>query len=151
MTHVTFVDTNIPIYAAGQDHPYKEPCATIIWIIANNPTRFITDAEVLQELMHHYLRTNRWTIGREVFNRFEFLLQGRIEPIYPADVRRAAEMVDKSHQASSRDLVHASVMNRKETSLIISADVDFDRIPGLRRLDPMQLSTWQTELQINGT
>ena len=134
MTHVSFVDTNVPIYAAGRDHPYKEPCAEIIRIIANNPTRFITDAEVLQELMHHYLRTNRWTIGREVFGRFEMLL-----------------LADRIHQANSRDLVHASVMSRKGTRLIISTDVDFDRIPELRRLDPMQLSTWQTELQINGT
>ena len=151
MTHVSFVDTNVPIYAARRDHPYKEPCAEIIRIIANNPTRFITDAEVLQELMHHYLRTNRWTIGREVFGRFEMLLQGRIEPTYPEDVRRAAQMADRIHQANSRDLIHASVMSRKGTRLIISTDVDFDRIPELRRLDPMQLSTWQTKLQINGT
>ena len=148
MTHVSFIDTNVPIYAAGRDHPYKEPCAAIIRAIANNPTRFITDVEVFQELMHHYLRTNRWAIGREIFSRFELLLQGRIEPTYPEDLRRAAQMADQVHQASSRDLVHASVMNRKGTSLIISADTDFDMLPGMRRLDPMHFNTWRTELQI---
>ena len=151
MTLVSFVDTNVPIYAAGRDHPYKEPCARIIRLIAANPARFMTDAEVFQELMHHYLRTNRWTIGREVFSRFELLLHGRIEPTYPEDVRRASHMADETHQANSRDLVHASVMSRAGTSLIISADADFDMIPDLRRLDPMQLSTWQAELQIDDT
>ena len=91
---VAFVDTNIPIYAAGRDHPYKEPCARIIRAIAVNPARFLTDAEVLQELMHHYLRTNRWVAGREVFHRFETLLRGRIKPTYPDDIIRAARMAD---------------------------------------------------------
>ena len=148
MTQVLFVDTNVPIYATGRDHPYKEPCAAIIRIIATNPTRFVTDAEVFQELMHYYLRTNRWATGREVFGRFETLLQGRIEPTYLEDVRRASQMADDIHQVGSRDLVHASVMSRIGTSLIISSDADFDRIPALRRLDPVLLSTWTTELQI---
>ncbi len=148
MTPVAFIDTNIPIYAAGQDHRYKEPCARIIRTIANSPTHFITDAEVLQELMHHYLRTNRWTAGREIFRRFETLLQGRIEPTYPEDVSQAAQMADQRHQSNSRDLVHASVMRRYGTSLCISTDTDFDRIPGVRRLDPMYLDDWQAELGV---
>ena len=148
MTPAAFVDTNIPIYAAGRDHRYKEPCARIIRVIADNPTHFITDAEVLQELMHHYLRTNRWTVGREIFRRFETLLRGRIEPTYPEDVREAARLADQSLQSNSRDLVHASVMRRYGTSLVISTDTDFDRIPGVRRLDPMQLDDWQTELGV---
>ena len=148
MTSVAFVDANIPIYAAGREHQYKEPCARIIRVIADNPTRFITDAEVLQELMHHYMRTNRWTIGREIFRRFETLLQGRIEPTYPEDVSQAARLTDQGNQSRSRDLVHASVMRRCGTSLCISADTDFDRIPGIRRLDPMRLDSWQPELGI---
>ena len=49
MTAVAFVDTNIPIYAAGREHRYKQPYARIIRAIANEPEHFITDAEVLQE------------------------------------------------------------------------------------------------------
>ena len=149
MTSVAFVDSNIPIYAAGREHQYKEPCARIIRAIANNPGHFMTDAEALQELMHHYRRTNRWTIGREIFRRFETLLQGRIEPTYPEDVNQAARTADEGHQSSSRDLVHASVMRRCGASFCISADTDFDRIPGVRRLDPMQLDVWLPELGVN--
>ena len=147
MTSVAFVDANIPIYAAGRDHEYKEPCARIIRVIANSPANFITDAEVLQELMHHYLRRHRWAIGREIFRRFETLLQGHIEPIYPEDVSLAAQLAEQGNQSSSRDLVHASVMKRYGANLCISADTDFDRIPGIRRLDPMQLDDWQTEIR----
>lgn len=142
---VAFVDANIPIYAAGREHPYRGPCARIIWTIANNPENFMTDAEVLQELMHHYRRSDRWTIGREIFRRFETLLEGRIEPTYPEDVSRAALLADEYHQSSSRDLVHASVMRRRGASLCISADTDFDKIPGLVRLDPMKVDEWLGE------
>lgn len=147
MTSVAFVDANIPIYAAGKDHQYKEPCARIIRAIADNPAHFMTDAEVLQELMHHFLRTNRWAAGREMFLTFETLLRGRIEPTYAEDVSMAARMADEGHRARSRDLVHASVMRRCGANLCISADTDFDRIPGIRRLDPMQLDDWQAELR----
>ena len=27
MSPVAFIDANVPIYAAGWEHPYKEPCA----------------------------------------------------------------------------------------------------------------------------
>ena len=151
MTSVAFVDANIPIYAAGREHQYREPCVRIIRAIADNPAHFMTDAEVLQELVHHYRRTNRWTIGREIFRRFETLLQGRIEPTHPEDVSRAARMADAGHQSTTRDLVHASVMRRYGTSLCISADTDFDRIPGVRRLDPMELGAWHVELGIGPT
>ena len=150
MTPVAFVDTNIPIYAAGQAHRYKEPCARVIRAIADNPASFVTDAEVLQELVHHYLRSNRWTVGREIFRRFETLLRGRIEPTFPEDVSQAARMADGSRQSSARDLVHASVMLRYGTDLVITTDTDFDSIPGVRRLDPMNLDDWQPELDIDG-
>ena len=149
MTSVAFVDTNIPIYAAGLEHRYKEPCARVILAIADNPARFMTDAEVLQELMHHYLRTNRWAYGREIFRRFETLLRGRIQPTYPEDVSQAALQADHNPISSSRDLVHVAVMGRYGTGLVISTDSDFDRIPGVRRLDPMNLEEWQTELDVD--
>ena len=148
MTLVAFVDTNIPIYAAGRDHQYKEPCARILRVIASNPAHFMTDTEVLQELMHHYLRTNRWTEGKEVFLRFETLLQGRIEPIFPEDVSLAATLADQGLLSNSRVLVHVSIMQRCGTSFCVSADTDFDRIPGVRRLDPMGLDVWHTELGV---
>ena len=149
MMPVAFVDTNIPIYAAGLEHRYKEPCARVILAIAENPARFITDAEVLQELMHHYLRTNRWAYGREVFRRFETLLRGRVQPVYAEDVSQAALLADRTPDSSSRDLVHVAVMGRYGTDLVISTDSDFDSIPGVRRLDPMALNDWQTELDVD--
>ena len=55
MSPAVFIDANVPIYAAGGDHPYKEPCARILRMAAEEPQPFVTDSEVLQELMHRYL------------------------------------------------------------------------------------------------
>ena len=55
MSPAVFIDANVPIYAAGGDHPYKEPCSRILRMAAEEPQSFVTDSEVLQELMHRYL------------------------------------------------------------------------------------------------
>ena len=60
MSPAAFIDANVPIYAAGREHPYKSPCADILRMVAENPQAFITDAEVLQELVHRYLAQGRW-------------------------------------------------------------------------------------------
>ena len=64
MSPAVFIDANVPIYAASGDHPYKEPCARILRMAAEQPQPFVTDSEVLQELMHRYLASGRWALGR---------------------------------------------------------------------------------------
>ena len=56
-----FIDANVPIYAAGRPQALKEPCARLILLIAEQPAAFVTDAEILQELLHYYRSRGRWT------------------------------------------------------------------------------------------
>ena len=55
MNPAVFIDANVSIHAAGQVHPYKEPCARILRILADDPQPFVTDSEVLKEMMHRYM------------------------------------------------------------------------------------------------
>jgi predicted nucleic acid-binding protein len=142
MIPAVFIDANVPIYAAGSDHPYKEPCARILRILADDPRSFVTDSEVLQELMHRYLASGRWTLGREVVQAFAEAMRGRIQPVHAEDVTLAAELADQNPEVSARDLVHAAVMRRLGVERIISADTDFDRLEGIDRLDPARMSEW---------
>ena len=143
MSPAAFIDANVPIYAAGREHPYKAPCGRILRMVADSPDFFVTNAEVLQELLHRYLATGRWALGREVVSSFAELMTGRIEPVYPQDVLLAAQMANEHQGVSARDLVHAAVMLRGEIGMIISADRDFDRVPGIERLDPLRLAEWE--------
>ena len=143
MSPAAFIDANAPIYAAGRAHPLKEPCAQILLLAAEHPQAFVTDAEVLQELLHRYLALRLWPQGREAFWRFSELMADRVEPVQIADVEGAATLADSHQQLSSRDLLHAAVMQRLGLRQIISADAGFDTLPGIERLDPADLARWR--------
>ena len=143
MSPAVFIDANVPIYAAGRDHPYKESCSRILRIVGDDPESFVTDAEVLQELVHLYLSSQRWALGREVALAFAEAMRGRIEPVLAEDVTWAMHLADSNPEVSSRDLLHAAVMRRLGSDRIISADADFDRLEGIDRLDPVRVGQWE--------
>ena len=136
MSRVVFIDANVPIYAAGREHRYKEACGRILVMVAEHPEAFVTDAEVLQELVHRYVASQRWALGKEVLENFAELMHERIEPVYADDILRAGRLADEHPGVSARDLVHLAVMRRLNVSRIVTADTDFDLLPEVERLDP---------------
>ena len=147
MTLPIFIDTNIVIYAVGRPHAFKAPSREILTLAAQHPAAFFTDAEVLQELLHRYLRLQMWQQGREVLRDFAALMRGRIESVSARDMEEAASLADQYSGGGGRDLVHAAVMSRIGADEIASADRDFDRLPMLRRLDPSEVPTWWGQVE----
>ncbi len=147
MRTLAFVDTNVPIYAAGKPHPLKQPCAEILSLISENPQSFITSAEVLQELLHRYASSSAWTShGKLLLEAFSELMEDRIAAVEAADVLNAAELAGIGSKVSARDLLHVAVMQRVGADLIVSTDCGFDEFTQVRRLDPAQLPTWRTHI-----
>ena len=146
MNRAAFIDTNVPIYAAGREHPYKEPCVRVLTMVAQHPLAFVTSVEVLQEIVHYYHASRRWELGREVLRSFSEIMHERIEPVYEWDIYFAASLAELQPHISTRDLLHAAVMNRLESDQIISADTDFDRLPEIARLDPYDVVEWGDSL-----
>jgi predicted nucleic acid-binding protein len=128
MSPAAFIDANVPIYAAGRPHPLKAHCVDVLALAAEHPERFITDAEVLQELLHRYLAPERWQAGAPVLAAFASLMAGRTEPVIAQDVMAAAKLAGEAPGVSAG------------CHRVISADRDFDRIPGLQRLDPAEVA-----------
>ncbi len=141
-----FLDANVPIYAAGRDHPLRAPSLRTLHLAAINPAGFLTDAEVMQELLHRYLALRLWPLGRESIREFTAIMRGRIEPLMPIDVETAASLADRYPGLAARDLVHAAVMERLGVRLIVSADTGFERIEGVERLDPARVEDWAGRL-----
>ena len=146
MTPALFIDTNIPIYAAGRQHPYKQLASRVMALVDQRPQDFITDSEVLQEILHYYLMADRWSDGRTTMRTYVEMMRGQIEPVYAEDVVLAAGLADNYPNVEARDLVHTAVMRRLGITRIISADTDFDRIDGIERLDPALLTEWEHSL-----
>ena len=146
MTPAAFIDANVPIYASGRAHPYKDACIQVLMMAAKRPLAFVTDVEVLQELLHRYIALRQLPLGREVIQDFAEAMRGRIEPVYVDDIERALTLADNHAELPARDLIHAAVMRRMGTDRIVTADTDFDRIPGIVRLDPADIDAWGASL-----
>lgn len=134
-----FLDANIPLYASGRPHPLKEPSRTILRLVADYGSAFITDAEVLQEILHRYVAIQEWTRGSIVFTEFANLLKGRVEPVYVDDVEAAADLAGQYVGLSARDLIHVAVMQRLGLDSIVSADQGFDRVGEYPKAGPGEL------------
>jgi hypothetical protein len=128
-----FVDSNVPMYLIGAAHPHKAEAQIILERLAAAGQRLVTDAEVLQEILHRYTAINkRDAIGPALQATLGIVDQ--VLPIEKGDVMRAAEIIRNPALLSARDAVHIAVMERHEIRSIFSFDGDFDRWPGLQRI-----------------
>ncbi len=135
-----FVDTNIPMYAAGTPHPLKAPSQRILRAIANGELQAVTDAEVLQEILYRYLHIGQKEKGLKIFDSFRRIMLGYILPVEDLDVQLAREFVERYSFLSPRDLIHLAVMWRHNVREIVTADTGFDLVEGIRRINPLEFS-----------
>ena len=121
------------MYLIGGAHPHKTEAQVILERLIAGGERLVTDAEVLQEILHRYTAIDkRASIGPA----FEVTLGivDEVIAIEKADVLRAAELIQNRVRLSARDAVHIAVMERHGIRSILSFDGDFDRWPGLQRI-----------------
>jgi len=52
---VILIDSNIPMYLVGAPHPHKADAQRILERLTTEKQRLVTDAEVLQEILHRYI------------------------------------------------------------------------------------------------
>ena len=130
---MTFVDSNIPMYLIGAAHPHKTEAQILLERLIAKGERLVTDAEVLQEILHRYVAINR----REAIDPAIKLTLDIVDQVFPvekADVLRASEIVLSRGALSARDAVHVAIMERHGLQAILSFDSGFDHWPGLSRL-----------------
>lgn len=139
-----FLDANVPLYAAGRDHPLKAPCLRILEAAANRPEAFTTDAEVFQELLHVAMRQGRPLTGRTPLANLSEIFGDRVLSFHGRDVLLAAELGEEVGPGlHSRDLIHLAVMQRHGIEHVVSADRAFEGVPDVTRLDPARLAEWE--------
>jgi len=130
---VTFVDSNIPMYLIGGSHPRKTKAQMQVERALASQDRLITDAEVLQEIVHRYASMRRRE-GIADALRLTLGLVDEVLRLESRDVLRAGEIARLSEPWSARDAVHIAIMERHGIRRIMSFDADFDRWPGLSRI-----------------
>lgn len=135
-----FIDTNMPMYAAGVSHPLKEPSQQVILAVATGKIDAITDTEVFQEILYRYIHINEREKGTKVFDHFYRIMLGRVLPIGEADILETRKLAEQYSFLTPRDLIHLAIMKRYGIKEIISTDKGFDKIPGIRRISPSKFA-----------
>lgn len=128
-----FVDSNVPMYLVGAAHPHKIDAQHALERLTTARERLVTDAEVLQEILHRYAAIRRLDAIQPAFD----VLLGVVDEVFPiesADVDRAREVLLARPALSARDSLHVAVMKRHRVSRILTFDAGFDAVPGLTRL-----------------
>ena len=128
-----FVDSNIPMYIVGAAHPNKAEAQLLVERLIAARERLVTDAEVLQEILHRYTAIGR----RDAISPALQVTLGVVDVVFAveqADVMRASEILEGRAWISARDALHVAVMERHGVKSILSFDADFDRWPGLTRI-----------------
>lgn len=128
-----FVDSNIPMYLVGQPHPHKADAQHLIESAIADGERLVTDAEVLQEILHRYVAIDRRDAIQPAFDAILGIVE-EVFPIHEVDVERAKLIVLGKRNLSARDAVHLAVMHRQDVARIMSLDTGFDGVPGITRL-----------------
>jgi uncharacterized protein len=137
---LVMIDSNIPMYAAGQEHRYRLPCRQVLERILNGELNAATNVEVHQEILYRYLALGQPARARQVSEDFQDLVPD-VLPVTVAEIARSRELSIKYPGLPSRDLVHLAVMLSNGIDTIISADRHFDGLSGIKRLDPLQLAS----------
>jgi predicted nucleic acid-binding protein len=130
---VIFIDSNIPMYLVGASHPHKTNAQRLLEKLIREHQRLVTNAEVLQEILHRYVAINRRDAIQPAFDA----LTGVVDEVLAVDraaVERAKRIVLEYQRLSARDAIHLAVMEQHGIDRILSFDAGFDGFPGITRL-----------------
>ena len=128
-----FIDSNIPMYLVGAAHPHKADARRQLEAAIAAGERLVTDAEVLQEILHRYVAIDRRDAIQPAFDA----LLGIVDEVFSItadDAQRAKSIVLGRRKLSARDALHAAIMEREGITRIMSFDSGFDGVPGLSRI-----------------
>jgi predicted nucleic acid-binding protein len=130
---VILVDSNIPIYLVGAPHAHKSDARRLLEKVVSERQSLMTDAEVLQEILHRYVALDRRDAIQPAFDA----LIGIVDQVLAVDqssAERAKQIVLGYRKLSARDALHIAVMEHQGIEQIMTFDSGFEGFPGITRL-----------------
>lgn len=121
------------MYLVGRDPSRKVATQSAVEKLLNDRQRMVTDAEVLQEILHRYLSIKRPDAIQPAFDTL-LSLADEVLSIDRLVITRAKQIVLSYHRFSARDAVHLAVMQQHGIGQILTFDTGFDGFPGITRL-----------------
>jgi predicted nucleic acid-binding protein len=128
-----FVDSNVPMYLVRAAHPHKRDAQRLLERCLAERIPLVTDAEVLQEILHRYTAIRRRDAIQPAFDALLTI----VDDVWPVDrgaVERAKAIVLERDSLSAREALHVALMEQNGVTQIASFDAGFDAVPGLERM-----------------
>jgi len=129
-----FIDSNIPMYVAGADHPNRAAATRLLERVRAGEIEGCTSTEVLQEILYRYLALARPDAAFAVYDAFTQMCSV-IFPVTLADTDRARRLIEEQQTRGVRDAIHAAVMLNNDVPEVATFDRAFDGIPGVHVFD----------------
>lgn len=116
-----FVDTNVFMYAVGKPHPLQSRAQQFFDESMHNREMLFTSAEVIQELIHVYLRMKR---PQTLDSALELMDKAAVEvwPLEEGDVILARRLHEQYPSLEARDLCHLASCQRRGVREIMTFD-----------------------------
>ena len=121
------------MYLVGAAHPHKIDAQRLLEKLIRDGERLVTDAEVLQEILHRYVAIDRRDAIQPAFDAL-LGVTDEVLAIHAETVDRAKQIVLEYRRLSARDAVHLAIMEEHGIERIMSFDSGFDSFAGIRRL-----------------
>jgi len=130
---VILIDSNVPTYLIGAPHVHKTDAQRLLEKAVAAREKLLTDAEVLQEILHRYIAVNRREAIQPAFDAL-FAFADEVLPIKQSTVEDAKQTVLGYRQLSARDAIHLAIRRQHGIDQILSFDTGFDSFPGIKRI-----------------
>jgi predicted nucleic acid-binding protein len=125
-----FIDSNIPMYAAGKEHPNRTPSIKVLELISEGEIIGVTSTEVFQEILYRYQAIDLLYKGLELFDSFSSIIDEAFS--ININIMREARNILKDNNINARDAVHIATMDHYEISYIASHDRHFKKFKHIR-------------------
>lgn len=133
------VDTNVFLYARGTEHVYREPCRTILSAAGTARVELVASVELVQEFAHVLLC--RGVVRSEALDQAEEVrAQCDVRDFDRHVLAEALRLLRQHAGLGVRDAVHAATAVVSGVPGVLSADLAFNVIDGVHRVDPLALA-----------
>ena len=118
---MTFVDTNVIMYAVGRSHPLRQEARAFFEESVSTGRALVTSAEVLQELLHAYIPVGRTQTLQAALDLAASMIQ-TIWSLEVEDVDHAHRLIRSHPELGARDLLHLACCQRRGVTSIKTFD-----------------------------
>lgn len=132
------LDTTIFLHALGGDHSYRAPCRRIVGSLGRRSIAGEASVSMVQEFAH-VRRRRTGDPGRSVREARHVAGLCVLHAVEETDVPRTLQLLADHERLDGQDAVFAATALNRGIDVILSSDRAFGDVPGLERIDPLDL------------